>query len=164
MKDLGSTREGTLSISKALNAANEVLSKIREEPTNGYITYQNVKRTDGTEYESYQEYHPFCFAQFKLPESTVLTKEFPTFSDSVDAFYSLLDHQKLEQKGMQAEKEAIKKLNNVKKDHERRVKALDEHQEQQQTRAELIESNRDLVDQCILVVRWVKSFSVTVSF
>ncbi|CAD5234023.1 unnamed protein product [Bursaphelenchus xylophilus] len=153
VRDLGTVREGTLTISRALEEADKVMKQISQEQSKGYITLQRIKRSDGTEAESYQEYHPFCFAQFKLPDSKLEVQEFPTFSEAIDKFYSLLDEQKLDQKAIHAEKEAIKKLNNVKKDHERRVKALDEHQESQHRRAELIEMNRDLVDQCILVVR-----------
>lgn len=62
------------------------------------------------------------------------------------------------------ENEATKKLENVKRDHERRLKALDELQENQQKRAELIEMNRDLVDQCLTVIRQVFMHVLRVMF
>jgi predicted ribosome quality control (RQC) complex YloA/Tae2 family protein len=64
-----------------------------------------------------------------------------------------LDSQKLHQKAAQIENEAIKKVDNVRKDHEKRVKALNEAQETKQRRAELIEMNRELVDKCLTVIR-----------
>jgi predicted ribosome quality control (RQC) complex YloA/Tae2 family protein len=83
----------------------------------------------------------------------MFVKEFPSFSEAVDTFYSLLDDQKAEQQAMAAEKEAVKKLNNVKKDHETRIKALEEVQITQQQRAERIELNRELVEKALALVR-----------
>jgi predicted ribosome quality control (RQC) complex YloA/Tae2 family protein len=90
-----------------------------------------------------------------LPDSPLSVKEFPTFSDAVDNFYSQLDSQKVQQRSVQMENEAVKKLENVKRDHDKRLRALDDVQVKQQKRAELIEMNRELVEQCLTVVRWV---------
>ncbi|KAI6193506.1 Nuclear export mediator factor NEMF [Aphelenchoides besseyi] len=153
IKDLGTVRAGTLILMEALRTAEEVSQRVREMPSKGFITYTKIERSDKSEGEIYEEYNPVCFAQHTIPDSQFMVKEFETFSQAVDNFYSLLDTQKLQQRANQAENEAIKKLNNVKKDHERRVKALEEVQDVQEKRAHLIQVNKEDVDACLTIVR-----------
>jgi hypothetical protein len=47
---------------------------------------------------------------------------FPTFNAACDNFFSQLEAQKIELKAVQQEKSALKKLENVRKDHETRYK------------------------------------------
>lgn len=47
---------------------------------------------------------------------------------AVDEFFSKMESQKIDMKALQQEKQALKKLDNVKKDHEQRLEAL--HQAQ----------------------------------
>lgn len=47
---------------------------------------------------------------------------------AVDEFYSKMEGQRIDMKALQQEKQAMKKLDNVKKDHEQRLVAL--HQAQ----------------------------------
>lgn len=63
---------------------------------------------------SFQEFHPFLFSQF----SEMQTKHFASFSECVDEFFSKLELQKADVKAINAEKEAMKKLNNIMKDHQ----------------------------------------------
>lgn len=44
--------------------------------------------------------------------------EFETFSDCVDRFFSKLQEQKADEKALNAEREAMKKLENVTKDQQ----------------------------------------------
>lgn len=101
----------------------------------------------------YDEFHPFLFAQHskspylefdnfdKVPVcmtpyvgmSTESGISFPEIwcdppSQAVDEFYSKMESQKIDMKALQLEKHAMKKLENVKKDHEQRLEAL--HQAQ----------------------------------
>ena len=55
---------------------------------------------------------PYLFAQYKDEKH----KEFDSFSAAVDEFYSKLENQKQQQKALNIEKEAIRKVENVKKD------------------------------------------------
>lgn len=43
---------------------------------------------------------------------------------AVDEFFSKMESQKIDMKALQQEKQALKKLENVKKDHEQRLEAL----------------------------------------
>lgn len=95
------------------------------------------------------EYHPFLFHQHKdMPH-----KEFDSFDKSVDEFYSTLEGQKIDVKTMQQERDALKKLSNVKRDHEKRLDDLSKVQVEDKKRAELITRNQALVENAILVIR-----------
>ncbi|CAH1731775.1 ribosome quality control complex subunit NEMF homolog [Aphis gossypii] len=96
-----------------------------------------------------QEYHPFLFAQHRnLPSKT-----YESFNEAVDEFYSNLESQKYDVKCMQQEKGAVKKLQNIVKDHEERLKKLQDAQDEHKFKAELITHNLDLVDNTIKFVR-----------
>lgn len=45
-------------------------------------------------------------------------------SQAVDEFYSKMESQRIDMKALQQEKQAMKKLENVKKDHVQRLEAL----------------------------------------
>lgn len=98
---------------------------------------------------SNQEFHPFLYQQHEnLPHI-----KHETFNQAVDEFYSNLESQKIDLKTFQQEKEATKKLENVRKDHDQRLKSLEELQEVDRQRAELITRNQELVDGAILAVQ-----------
>ena len=54
----------------------------------------------------------------------------------MDEFYSKMESQKIDVKALQQEKQALKKLDNVKKDHMQRLEAL--HQAQVGSGAEIL--------------------------
>lgn len=90
---------------------------------------------------SYDEFHPFVFTQFeKRPH-----KEIATFNGAVDEFFSSIESQKFDMQVNQKEKAALKKLENIKTDHERRLRELKEAQEEDSIKGELIQMNSDLV-------------------
>lgn len=98
---------------------------------------------------SNQEFHPYLFLQHtELPYET-----FDSFNLAVDEFFSSLESQKLEMRALQQEREAMKKLENVRKDHDQRLLALEKTQELDKQKAELITRNQMLVDSAILAVQ-----------
>ncbi|XP_052041708.1 ribosome quality control complex subunit NEMF [Apodemus sylvaticus] len=98
---------------------------------------------------TYEEFHPFLFAQhLQCPYI-----EFESFDKAVDEFYSKIEGQKIDLKALQQEKQALKKLDNVRKDHENRLEALQQAQEIDKLKGELIEMNLQIVDRAIQVVR-----------
>lgn len=64
-----------------------------------------------------------------------------------------MESQKLEMRAFQQERDALKKLENVRKDHDQRLLALEKTQEVDKQKAELITRNQALVDQAILAVQ-----------
>ncbi|KAB1278166.1 Nuclear export mediator factor NEMF [Camelus dromedarius] len=97
----------------------------------------------------YEEFHPFLFSQ----HSQCPYIEFESFDKAVDEFYSKIEGQKIDLKALQQEKQALKKLDNVRKDHENRLEALQQAQEIDKLKGELIEMNLQIVDRAIQVVR-----------
>uniref|UniRef100_A0A4W3JND7 Ribosome quality control complex subunit NEMF n=1 Tax=Callorhinchus milii TaxID=7868 RepID=A0A4W3JND7_CALMI len=82
---------------------------------------------------TYEEFHPFLFAQ----NAKSLHVEFDSFN-KVKA---------------SPEKQALKKLDNVRKDHEKRLESLQANQEIDKVKGELIEINLTMVDKAIHVIR-----------
>ncbi|XP_042220810.1 nuclear export mediator factor NEMF-like [Homarus americanus] len=121
--------------------------------TEGYIIkkVEQRKKADGSteDVPIFQEFMPFLFAQHAQSPSD----KFPTFNQACDEFYSKMEAGKIDHAAVQKEKEALKKLENVKRDHERRLQELSNTQKTNESQGHMIELNKDLVDATILVVR-----------
>ncbi|KAF0296435.1 Nuclear export mediator factor Nemf [Amphibalanus amphitrite] len=144
--------------------AGEAVLRNEQQDFKGIVTYRVERRSAGgqkggqkggsdaggdTEMVTYQEFHPLLYAQHAdQPHHTFLS-----FTAAVDEFFSKLESQKLDMKAVQQEREALKKLDNVRRDHQRRLEALELAQRDDRWRAELITSNAQLVDGAALVVR-----------
>ncbi|XP_034664427.1 nuclear export mediator factor NEMF homolog [Drosophila subobscura] len=145
-KDLPTLKIAVQSALNLINDGNNGKSKgyiiqVKEEKPieNGKIEYflRNI------------EFQPFLFAQFKEYEFAV----FESFLEAVDEFYSTQESQKIDMKTLQQEREALKKLSNVKKDHAKRLEELNKVQDDDKKKAELITSNQSLVDNAIRAVQ-----------
>ncbi|KAK6639202.1 hypothetical protein RUM43_007472 [Polyplax serrata] len=137
---------------EALKEAEEMMKKATMEPSKGYIIKKVEKRPsdDGlVDFHVNQEFHPFLFRQHVEGTWT----ESDTFLKAVDSFYSSLESQKIDMKAINQEKEALKKIENVRKDHDQRLQQLLQTQELDRIKAELITNNLTTVDQAILAVR-----------
>ncbi|XP_035449227.2 ribosome quality control complex subunit NEMF homolog [Spodoptera frugiperda] len=139
---------------KALKQAEELLDVARTQVAKGYITQKKETRPnpdgEGTSFLLIgQEFHPMLFAQHReMPHA-----EHETFDRAVDEFFSTLEGQKIDMKTVQVEREALKKLQNVRNDHEKRVSELCRVQDEDQKAAELISRNQPLVEQARLAVQ-----------
>ncbi|XP_055903614.1 ribosome quality control complex subunit NEMF homolog [Eupeodes corollae] len=138
----------------AIQDANAILNEGRTLPPKGYlIQKKEAKPTEAGEPQEflYQniEYHPYKFEQFNGQPCA----EHESFMFAVDEFYSTLEGQKIDMKTLHQEREALKKLSNVKKDHAKRLEELTKVQEVDKQRAELITRNQALVDNAILAIR-----------
>uniref|UniRef100_A0A8C4PK77 Ribosome quality control complex subunit NEMF n=1 Tax=Equus asinus asinus TaxID=83772 RepID=A0A8C4PK77_EQUAS len=111
--------------------------------------FQNYENSFCENILTYEEFHPFLFSQ----HSQCPYIEFESFDKAVDEFYSKIEGQKIDLKALQQEKQALKKLDNVRKDHEDRLEALQQAQEIDKLKGELIEMNLQIVDRAIQVVR-----------
>ncbi|XP_013097254.2 ribosome quality control complex subunit NEMF homolog [Stomoxys calcitrans] len=144
------------SLMAALREGNEILQTARQETSKGYIVQKKVEKpsteTSGGEVDHFYqnvEYHPLKFCQYEC--ESIAT--FDSFMLAVDEFYSTLEGQKIDMKTLQQEKEALKKLSNVKLDHAKRLENLTKAQETDKQKAELITANQLLVDNAILAIR-----------
>ena len=77
----------------------------------------------------------------------------------MDEFYGTLESQKSDMKVVQREKAAMKKLENVKKDHEARIAGLQLEQDSDRVKASLIEDNLELVSCINLVFSFLNLFN-----
>ncbi|CAK9813864.1 Ribosome quality control complex subunit NEMF homolog [Anthophora quadrimaculata] len=137
----------------ALECADQMMDSARKNVSKGYIIQKKEIKptTDGREDFIYTnvEFHPFLFEQYKNSPY----KEFEYFDVAVDEYFSTMEGQKLDLKALQQEREALKKLENVKKDHDQRLISLEKTQELDKQKAELISRNQVLVDNAILAIQ-----------
>ena len=137
-------------LSESLNSASDFL---KTELKCGLIV-QKVERIPSAEegqekeFSTYIEFHPYLFQQYQ--DRSIL--QFDDFKTACDQFFSQIESQKIEMKTVQQEKAALKKLDNVKKDHENRIKSLQELQAIDRRKAELIEMNCEIVNNGIKVI------------
>lgn len=95
----------------------------------------------------YQDFNPIEMTTAKT------SKKMNSFCESVDEFYSRIETQRQEQKTMNMEKQALKKLENVEKDQKERIEALQITQEQREQMANRVILNSDLVEKALLLIR-----------
>ncbi|XP_006611464.1 nuclear export mediator factor NEMF homolog isoform X1 [Apis dorsata] len=137
----------------ALEYANDMMNSAKQNISKGYIIQKKEIKptTDGQKDFIYTniEFHPFLFEQYKDHPY----KEFASFDVAVDEYFSTMEGQKLDLKALQQEREALKKLENVKKDHDQRLITLEKTQELDKQKAELISRNQSLVDNAILAIQ-----------
>uniref|UniRef100_A0A8C2Q1U5 Ribosome quality control complex subunit NEMF n=1 Tax=Cyprinus carpio TaxID=7962 RepID=A0A8C2Q1U5_CYPCA len=142
-------------ILEALQMAEDYMEKTANFSGRGYIIQKSEKKPsmcpDEAEEEllTYEEFHPFLFCQHEKSRSV----EFESFNKAVDEFFSKMESQKLDVKALQQEKHALKKLDNVRRDHEQRLEALHQAQEVDRLKGELVEMNLHIVDRALQVVR-----------
>jgi len=150
------------SLLKAFNEADEIVNSINKNQNKGYIishkienqTKNNNKDNEETENNEniiYDEFHPYLFTQFEGRQDDVIT--FPSFNEAVDEYYSKLETQQMELKKKHTENAAQKKLDNVRRVQEDRIKGLEEACERNVEMAQAIEANQDYVDQLIQLIR-----------
>ena len=125
-------------LQSALQEGQQILDEAKKSVSKGYIIQKKELKvtSDGKEDFIYAnvEFHPFLFEQVKHQ----IFKEFETFDLAVDEYFSSMEGQKLELKVLQQEREALKKLDNVRKDHDKRLVTLTKAQEEDKQKAELI--------------------------
>ncbi|KAJ8925872.1 hypothetical protein NQ315_009724 [Exocentrus adspersus] len=143
----------------ALTEAERIFQLAKQNHEKGYIIQKKEERASETaeEFYSNQEFHPILFEQ----HSSMPHKEFANFNEAVDEFFSSLESQKLELKAVQQEREAMKKLENVRKDHDQRLEALEKTQNVDKQKAELITRNQELVDKAILAIQTILANQVS---
>ncbi|CAL7949854.1 unnamed protein product [Xylocopa violacea] len=138
---------------QALECANEMMDTAKKNVSKGYIIQKRESKPTADNKEDFIyaniEFHPFLFEQYK----NCPYKEFDSFDTAVDEYFSTMEGQKLDLKVLQQERDALKKLENVKKDHDQRLVTLEKTQELDKQKAELISRNQVLVDNAILAIQ-----------
>ncbi|KAG9067934.1 hypothetical protein KI688_011525 [Linnemannia hyalina] len=139
---------------KSLQEADNIIENGGAVDKKGYIILLNHKKKnpddpDEKELVTYDEFHPYLFAQHE----SLTFKEYESFDAAVDEFFSAVESQRLEVKKRAQEDHAQKKLDSVRMEHLSRVRGLEEAQQMNVMRAELIEANLEMCDQAIMIIR-----------
>ncbi|KAH8363359.1 hypothetical protein KR084_009067, partial [Drosophila pseudotakahashii] len=138
---------------KAVQCAHDLIIEGNSGKTKGYIIQvKEEKPAENGKVEFFFrniEFHPYPFAQFQNFEKAT----FESFMEAADEFYSTQESQKIDMKTLHQEREALKKLSNVKNDHAKRLEELTKVQDVDRKKAELITSNQSLVDNAIRAVQ-----------
>ncbi|GJQ79158.1 hypothetical protein Trydic_g5409 [Trypoxylus dichotomus] len=140
---------------KAIMQAEDIMNKAKISSAQGYIIQKKEERpnTENIEEKEYfysnQEFHPLLYEQHQ----NMPYQQFESFNQAADEFYSAFEGQKIEIRAVQQEREAMKKLENVKKDHTKRIEDLEKTQLEDKQKAELITRNQELVEKAIFAVQ-----------
>lgn len=110
----------------------------------GYLCYEDLSE-GGQAYTDYQAY------QFSALEGKLI-KEYPSFNNAVDEFYSNIEQQKGQKALAQQEKEATQKLEAIRKEQAGRIKVLEELIKGNLVRAQLIDEFPKQVQDAITVI------------
>ena len=126
-----------------------ISQEVQQRPNISNAKPSDKENAEVSLFYRYVEFHPLKFNHLKEEN----LKEFDNFDTAVDNFFSQMESQKIDAKAMQKEAASIKKLENVKKDHEQRIKALQEYQHLDRQKGELIGLNDQLVERALIVIR-----------
>lgn len=121
-------------------------------PITPIITYQNKPNTDIEGNTTFLKvYQDFYTHQFNFTDSLDFDT-FENFNAAVDEYFSEIKKQKEELDNKKIEKNAVKKLTNAKKNHEKQIEKLVADQNENRNKAELVEMNLELVEKALLIV------------
>ncbi|KAI9260165.1 fibronectin-binding protein A N-terminus-domain-containing protein [Sporodiniella umbellata] len=142
------------SLLQGFERADEMIVETGSKVPKGYIVLlddpkEKKNDTDEEVMEIYDEFHPHLYKQFNKRKY----KEFDTFDKAVDEFFSSIEAQKLELKTRRQEDAAMKKIESVRLEQEKRVETLLNQQLTNTRKAQLIELNLQLVDAAITIIR-----------
>lgn len=158
------------SIRLALDEADSILKEVMERRQSpGYIiqkkhdaTTKSDAKQDGKQKDNKEkvvktniDFFPIlsCAERRILIEPDLVYEEYESFDKAVDVYYCNLESQKLDSKALVAEKDARKKLDNLKLAQERRLDDLAKAQKEDEEKGRLIELNSDNVEKALLVIR-----------
>ncbi|CAO1411768.1 unnamed protein product [Diamesa serratosioi] len=139
---------------KAITEMSTMLTNAMKVAGKGYIIQKKEikpSQEGGSEdlYFTNVEFHPFLYNQDKDRPS----RELDSFLQAVDEYFSNMESQKIDLKSFQQEREALKKLSNVRQDHAKRLQDLTKIQLVDRQKAELLTRNQVLVDNAIYAIR-----------
>ncbi|KAI0557289.1 NFACT protein [Gracilaria domingensis] len=121
----------------------------------GYIILSSTEK-DGETKEIYADFTPFLFNQYRNKP----VKEFPTFDEAVDEYFSRIESQRAENAQAKREALAFKKVDKLASGLEGQVKVFENAREMSGERARAIEANIVAVDAAIKVVNSALAASV----
>ncbi|KAI3387501.1 hypothetical protein SNEBB_003073 [Seison nebaliae] len=97
----------------------------------------------------YDQFFPILFRQYENDSYL----QFDSYTAAVDEFFSKIESARTEAKAQQQQRQALKKLQNVEEDHERRQRQMKEQSIENEKKAQLIIENVESVERCINILR-----------
>ncbi|KAJ2548306.1 hypothetical protein EV175_004878 [Coemansia sp. RSA 1933] len=149
--DLDSQSPQIEALIAAYAEAYEIVQKLKTSVQPGYITFLNSAEGEEEEEEDlvFDDFGPWLFEQYADKQY----KEYASFSDAADVFFSNIEAQKLKSKAHQQEAAAERKLQAIRDEHEGRVMALEKTHRKTEEQARRIEMSLEFVDQAIMIIR-----------
>ncbi|GAB4824054.1 hypothetical protein N2152v2_011100 [Parachlorella kessleri] len=123
------------------------LDECETKPPEGFI-YVKKGQADGE--STYEDFEPARFAQHAGRDAL---PPFPTFDAALDEFFGKIQGQRAAAASEAREKGVVGKVDAIRRDHERRLQALQAESEQAEVKARLIEYNLVAVDAALDAVR-----------
>ncbi|KAJ2802630.1 hypothetical protein H4R20_003208 [Coemansia guatemalensis] len=130
----------------AYEEAYSIAEQLGDRECPGYIS---LLPAPNDEEPTFDDFAPWLFAQY----TNRPYREFESFSDAADVFFSNIEAQRLRAKAHQQESAAERKLDAVKAEHRGRVEALEHAYKRTEEQARRIEMNLEFVDQAITIIR-----------
>lgn len=136
-------------LEKELALADNFVEEMKKDGPKGYIVCRTLNNKSGVEFSQMIDFIPYKFTQ----NSDLEIKEYSSFTEAVDDFFSKIESQKIESDLIQKEKEVFKKVNKIRENQASRLAELSQKQLEDKTKADLIMNNAGLVDNAISVIR-----------
>ncbi|KAJ2079338.1 hypothetical protein H4R24_003843 [Coemansia sp. RSA 988] len=130
----------------AYEEAYSIAEQLGDRECPGYIS---LLPAPDEEEPTFDDFAPWLFAQYVDRQY----REFGSFSDAADVFFSNIEAQRLRAKAHQQVSAAERKLDAVKAEHRGRVEALESAYKRTEEQARRIEMNLEFVDQAITIIR-----------
>ncbi|KAI9500098.1 fibronectin-binding protein A N-terminus-domain-containing protein [Coemansia spiralis] len=147
--DLDPQSPQIISLVDAYSEAYNIVQKLKTTVYPGYITFLPQKDDAVGGEELFDDFGPWLFEQFR----SKTYKEYASFADAADVFFSNIEAQKLKTKAYNQEHAAERKLEAIKNEHKGRVEALELAHRKTEEQARRIEMNLEFVDQAIMIIR-----------
>ncbi|KAJ2716856.1 hypothetical protein H4R19_000380 [Coemansia spiralis] len=144
--DVGPQSPHVAALAEAYAAAFEMVERLGRDVCPGYITLKPAE--DGGE-DMFDDLNPWKPTQY--PDE--LLREYGSFAEAADAYFSSIEAQKLRTRAHQQEATAERKLDAARAEHDGRVAALERQHGHAEKQARRIEANLEFVDQAISIIR-----------
>jgi predicted ribosome quality control (RQC) complex YloA/Tae2 family protein len=137
--------------------ADTVFSALKQAEQEFYSMYQGDSnprgyisiKTDKNGNEIFDDLFPFVFKKYE----SVKKNEYASYDEACDRYFTEIESQKIEQARFQQEKEAMSKVEAVKRDQAKRLANLGKSENTNLRKARLIEESLKEVEQCMLIIK-----------
>lgn len=146
-----SSSSSSTSSSSSSSAASSLSADASDAKTDAPAAAEAAKKAE--EDVNYTEFIPFAFASYSAQAAQGLLREFGSFNEAVDEFFTRVEASKESARLAAQEAAAWGKVERIREDHLIRVEQLEVQQQSLERQANLISAYHQQVDQAMLAVR-----------